>query len=286
VDQTDMTRAILINLRNFAYWVHALLIFAATSQKDFVAVTPPPLVWGDDIYGLRRQVVFHKRDRRLFTVPLANTIEYYTFRNIFSSEYYGLGQLPRRSEIESFYDAQTRQGKTPLIVDCGSNVGFSLLYFSLCYPRARIIGIEPDPGNFAKALARTREHASVRVINAGIASEEGAASLIDTGKGNDAFQVALSHDGSVRLVSVDGILAQQDDSVVPFLIKIDIEGFEENLFAKNIGWVDRFPMLVIELHDWLFPHEARSQNFLKVIADRKRDFMHFGENFFSIKPQL
>jgi FkbM family methyltransferase len=281
-----MTRAILINLRNVAYWVHSLLVYAATSQKDFAVLTPPPLVWGDDIYVLRRQVVFYKRDRRLFTVPVANTIEYYTFRNIFASEYYGLAQLPRRGEIESFYEGQTGRGKTPLIVDCGSNVGFSLLYFSLRYPLARIIGIEPDQGNFAKAAALTREREAVHLINAGIASQEGSAQLIDPGKGNDSFQVAVAEHGGVRLVSVDGILEQQDASVVPFLIKIDIEGFEQNLFERNVGWIDRFPMLVIELHDWLFPRQATSHSFLAAIADRKRDFMHFGENFFSIKPQF
>lgn len=33
----------------------------------------------------------------------------------------------------------------PLILDCGSNIGMSILYFKQRYPRARIIGFEPDP---------------------------------------------------------------------------------------------------------------------------------------------
>src|SRR5512134_1625936 len=33
----------------------------------------------------------------------------------------------------------------PCILDCGSNIGLSILYFKRLYPKARIIGFEPDP---------------------------------------------------------------------------------------------------------------------------------------------
>src|ERR1700693_4874079 len=36
----------------------------------------------------------------------------------------------------------------PLIIDCGSNIGMSILYFKRRYPKARIIGFEPDPATF------------------------------------------------------------------------------------------------------------------------------------------
>jgi FkbM family methyltransferase len=281
-----MTKTILINIRNYVYWVRALLTFVLTEQKDFVALTPPPWVSGDNISVFRRQRVFHKRERRMFTVPLHNTVEYYTFVNIFAHEFYRLGRLSRREEIDAFYQSQRRDGKTPLIVDCGSNVGLSLLYFSLQYPHAKIIGVEPDAGNFAKSVALTKQRPSVQVINAGIASAEGFALLVNPGKGNDSFQTEVSQAGSVRLVSVEGILRQQDDATVPFLIKIDIEGFEQNLFEKNVGWIDRFPVLVTELHDWLFPGQGKSRNFLTAIAGLARDFVHHGENFVSIKHQL
>src|SRR5437762_3374640 len=40
------------------------------------------------------------------------------------------------------FDAQTSD---PLIIDGGSNIGVSILYFKKTYPRARIVGFEPDP---------------------------------------------------------------------------------------------------------------------------------------------
>src|SRR5690242_15479864 len=35
--------------------------------------------------------------------------------------------------------------QNPLIIDGGSNIGMSILYFKRIYPDARIIGFEPDP---------------------------------------------------------------------------------------------------------------------------------------------
>src|SRR5436309_1804523 len=36
----------------------------------------------------------------------------------------------------------------PLILDCGSNIGMSILFFKKLYPEARIIGFEADPLTF------------------------------------------------------------------------------------------------------------------------------------------
>ena len=38
--------------------------------------------------------------------------------------------------------------KDPFIIDGGSNIGVSILYFKQLYPAARIIGFEPDPAVF------------------------------------------------------------------------------------------------------------------------------------------
>ncbi|MFL6694040.1 MAG: FkbM family methyltransferase, partial [Ramlibacter sp.] len=68
--------------------------------------------------------------------------------------------------------------------------------------------------------------------------------------------------------------------------KIDIEGFEANLFSANCEWIDLFPLLIIELHDWLLPRQGNSRAFLREIAQRDRDFVFRGENVFSISNTL
>ncbi len=45
--------------------------------------------------------------------------------------------------IEEVYHFQA-DSKTPLIIDCGSNIGLSIIYFKRLFPDAKIIGFEPD----------------------------------------------------------------------------------------------------------------------------------------------
>ena len=73
----------------------------------------------------------------------------------------------------------------------------------------------------------------------------------------------------------------------PFLIKIDIEGFEQELFSKKIEWMDKFEIIIIEIHDWMLPTKSISSNFIRSLAKTlnksKRDLIIRGENLISIK---
>jgi hypothetical protein len=69
---------------------------------------------------------------------------------------------------------------------------------------------------------------------------------------------------------------------IPFMAKIDIEGFEDILFSSDTEWVQRFPVIVIELHDWMIPGKATSNNFLRTIAQYDRDLLFRGENVISL----
>ena len=69
----------------------------------------------------------------------------------------------------------------------------------------------------------------------------------------------------------------------PFIVKVDIEGSESDLFSESTEWVDDVPILIVELHDWLMPKQGLSRSFLQCIAHRDRDFVCFEENVFSIR---
>ena len=74
------------------------------------------------------------------------------------------------------------------------------------------------------------------------------------------------------------------DKAAPFICKIDIEGGEANLFKCNYSWLERFPLVIIELHDWLLPGESNSRNFLK--AALEFDFVYRDENLFCFNNAL
>lgn len=48
--------------------------------------------------------------------------------------------------VNELYNFNTGEHK-PVIIDCGSNIGLSILYFKAIYPHAIVLGFEPDPVN-------------------------------------------------------------------------------------------------------------------------------------------
>ena len=76
------------------------------------------------------------------------------------------------------------------------------------------------------------------------------------------------------------------DGYLPFILKVDIEGYESALFDGKCDWIDEFALMITELHDWALPTQGTSRNFLRAVAERERDFVYIGENVFSIAHRL
>jgi FkbM family methyltransferase len=175
-------------------------------------------------------------------------------------------------------------GNRALILDLGCNIGISMAFFASQLNEARIIGVEPSEENVQKAKSNSRG-INAEVIHAAISNVPGEIEVFDTGLGNNAYRtfgesgMALA---AVTAVTVGELVAQNPD-LEPFLIKIDIEGFERSLFASNVEWLDEFKVLVIEIHDWMLPHEAISTNLLKALGGKNRDLVFKGENLFSFR---
>lgn len=199
-------------------------------------------------------------------------------RQILEQRDYDLRRLARFNQIQALYDACPQ----PIIIDCGANIGASCVWFADSYPRSKLLAIEPDNVNFG-LLQKNCAGLNVIGINGAIASKPGMLSLVDPGigewgyrtSGQDAEAVA-----KVRAYSIDELMHEEEGT--PFILKIDIEGAEEELFDAPSRELDRFPIVIIELHDWMLPAKGTSKPFLKWHVGGNRDFVHFGENIFSI----
>ena len=244
------------------------------SRRRFLSLTPP---------FLQRQSIYDRATKRTFHIWLRDAIDHKVYEGIFLFGDYGF-EFARGIDIQKFYDARVASNETPLIIDCGANSGLATRFFREIYPRARIVAVEPDAANLALAK-RNNSTADVEFLQAGIGCSAGRADIVNPQGENWAYRTELRDNGGVEIVSVDSILDAHPQTT-PFIIKIDIEGFESNLFADNTGWIERFPVLVIELHDWLFPRTANSKNFLREISRLDRDFLYRGENAFSISNTL
>ena len=68
-----------------------------------------------------------------------------------------------------------------------------------------------------------------------------------------------------------------------FITKIDIEGFENELFSKNTDWIKDFYLITLEIHDWMMPKQSPSKNFFREHSKENRDCYLKGDMVFSIK---
>ena len=104
-----------------------------------------------------------------------------------------------------------------------------------------------------------------------------------------ASKISNDNKNKIKCLTVNNILAEFNSiNYFPYLIKIDIEGYEKNLFIDNYEWLDKFKIVIIELHDWMLPTEGNSTNFVKALGDimvkkTKRDLILSGENLISIR---
>lgn len=261
-----------------AHWaLRTTRTFITGGRSDYVALTPP---------FLSRQVILERPTGQRFVFHVRDESDYCTLENVFLEEDYRLARLARGAEIVAWYKRAVQSGHTPLVLDCGANIGLSAAYFSMKFPRAKLIAIEPNEANLSTARKNCTSP-NVHFVHAGVASECKKGRLVDPGRGNDAFRVESDARGALDLVSIDSLLEGPECvGCTPFIVKVDIEGFEEELFSSNVEWIDRFPLLIIELHDWLLPRRRNSHNFLAAISALDRDFVYIGENVFSISNIL
>jgi FkbM family methyltransferase len=209
---------------------------------------------------------------------------------IFVDGAFDISRLRRFEELKSFVVEARQGGARPMIIDAGANIGLTSVYFSAQCPDALIVAIEPEPSNFA-LLQHNVAGLPVIPVPCALAAQPQKMMVVDPGEREWGFQakpVDAGHPDAIEVdcVTIDEIYHRHGSISFPFIVKIDIEGGEEEVFSDNIEWIDRTPLIIVELHDWMMPKKRTSQSFLRAIVGRDRDFIHIGENIFSIANNL
>ena len=188
-------------------------------------------------------------------------------------------QFPR---VAAAYQAILNAGQIPIIIDAGANVGAASLWFSRVFPRALILAIEPDAANAEVCRLNTHSLPNVNVIEAAIGSEPGSVSLNNPSGQAWAVQTTRSRNTGVPVRTIADLLREVIHARL-FIVKIDIEGFEEDLFSSNTEWVDEVEVVIIEPHDWMCPGKGTSFNFRKVLDAATFELLISGENLIYIR---
>ncbi len=201
-------------------------------------------------------------------------------RQVFVAREYDFDRVPQGRLIRVAYEKALRSGELPLIIDAGANVGFAARFFSAAYPEAHIISIEPDPDNAALCRENTKGFPNIEVIEAAIGSKAGHVTM--TKHAGEAWGARTHHaESGIKVVMINDLIARSNAR--PIIVKIDIEGFELELFSENTEWIDKTCAVVVEPHDWLFPEDRTSQTLQRAMLGTGRDFLILGGNVIWMK---
>jgi FkbM family methyltransferase len=219
-----------------------------------------------------------------------------TFRQTLIDRQYSFSGFAQESLILRRYEDLLARGKTPLIIDCGANIGLSAVWFAKHFPAARIIAVEPSAGNFEMLKANVRGYPLVTPLRGAIWDQETTLEIADLDVEPWEFQVeekpaemseaaAANDSKAVAALTMNGISRMGGEADGIFIAKIDIEGAEQFLFRSNTEWVASCDVLIIELHDWMIPGEGSSNNFFRSLATLPTfDYLARDENIFVVRP--
>jgi len=175
--------------------------------------------------------------------------------------------------------------ESPFIIDCGSHIGVSVLYFKKIFPRASIVAFEANPSTF-KLLKKNITQNKLRLVdlyNNAIGKKKGEVDFYvgNTKKGtwnwgdsavkNDWYDPELYKTIRVPSVKLSRFINKQVD-----LLKIDIEG-SELLVLEEIEPKLRFVnQIYIEFHG---SNSNKDNSLKKIVAILKKNKFNYSIRF-------
>lgn len=149
----------------------------------------------------------------------------------------------------------------PYIVDCGANLGMSIIYFKQLYPDASIIAFEADDHifSFLEKNVESFGYEDVELINKAVWNSDETLSFIIEGGAGGRIEEETSK-GKYKKVVCTSLKKYLTGRKVDFL-KIDIEGAEFEVIKDCENELKNIDYLFIEYHSM----PDREQNLHKIL---------------------
>lgn len=212
------------------------------------------------------------------------------FWQIFVKQQYSLDEFPHRGALRAAYESALKAGKTPLIIDGGANIGMSPRYFAAEFPKAKIVAIEPSDTNHEMAVKNTEALADrITVLKGGVWPRSCNLVISNPDAGDTAFQVVETeetNDQSFKAFCLDEILADHSETGDALIVKLDIEGSQDPVFAENTDWLGKIGVVFLELDDWMMPWSGSSMSFFKTASKIPSDFLVAGEDVIWVNHKI
>jgi FkbM family methyltransferase len=173
------------------------------------------------------------------------------------------------------FDADRRQ---PLILDCGSNIGLSILVFKKLYPEARIIGFEAEPLTFVKLTSNIERNGLRDVVlnHCALTDKDGSVEFYRTKNVRDKNVMDTIHSSLKRERKAGESVFVPARRLSSFIteeidmLKLDVEGAEVSVL-QDLTDTGRLPMIRqihLEYHHHIDSKEDKLSSMLGMLEDQ------------------
>ena len=162
----------------------------------------------------------------------------------------------------------------PLIIDCGSNFGTSIVYFKYLYPNSKVLGVEADPVIYQllEWNINLRGYKNVKLYNNAVTADREPVKFFHEGAdGGRTFPLPSSSTKGVFTVEpilLDDLIQKHID-----FLKMDIEGDEVEVICSSMKLADVDQML-IEYHSFKDSKQGLGKLLEKLTSLNFRYYLH------------
>lgn len=168
------------------------------------------------------------------------------------------------------------QVKTPFIIDCGANIGMSVLYFKKKHPNSKIIAFEPNPYAFEILTKNVQQNKlqNVWIHNLALTDNNGNKDFYFSQKDSLVGSFNKARGGGSYISVRTNRLSSFIEYLEIDLVKIDVEGAEieiinDLLITDKLKFIKRF---FIEYHHKINGAKSDFAAFLKKFEENEFEY--------------
>jgi FkbM family methyltransferase len=205
----------------------------------------------DLFYRLKRKMRYQVHETTLYGKPM---------------KYIDSSYIPMKKEIvKTGIYAFKSDKENPYILDCGANIGLSVLFFKHLYPEAEVVTFEADPTicGILNDNLRSQGVTGVTVVNKAVWKEDTTVTFFKEGADAGRIDGATGDKETIEVPTT--VLSRYIDREVDFL-KIDIEGAEVEVLNEIRDRLHLVKRMFVEYHSFVGREQALD-DVLKVLSD-------------------
>ena len=161
----------------------------------------------------------------------------------------------------------------PLIIDCGANIGMSIVYFKYRYPNSQIIAFEPDKDLIPIINKNILDNklTNIELRQEAISTKNGETDFYHMGDDSGSLHILEKSFKSekVKIIRLKDILRHKE--TVEFL-KLDIEGEETQVLEDCAKELDKVNHIFVDYHPTINKKHQSLSKIISILEDLNFDF--------------